>query len=164
MRIVFAALLVLGTAVSAGDLKDLDAQNGFLNYHFGDRLEEAHNLIAIRTFGSMRMFASNVDRKSFRKANLQGIAYLYYGDRLYAVALAPWTDADSDMLIGIFTEMYGDPLEGSRAPQWWGKRVGLKWIPNLQGHPPWAVFMDRQTVKDIEETGTDPFEILDRVD
>jgi hypothetical protein len=163
LRAVLLITLLAAVPATAGGLSDLDAQNGFLNAQFGDRIEEHQGLVRVKDLGAIRLYVDSVDRKSFRTANLRGIAYLYYGDQLYAVVLAPRSARDQEVLLQVFREMYGEPYEGSSTPQWWGERVGLHWHPDPEGGPELAIFSDRRTVQRIEELGTGPFEILDRV-
>jgi hypothetical protein len=163
MRWTVVPVLLLAAAASAGDLSDLDAQNGFLNSHFGDRREQAQGLSEVNDFGAIRLFVRTQDRKSFRGANFRAVGYLYYGDQLFAIVLVPRTSADEESLLETFRVMYGDPYEGSSVPQWWGRHEGLRWIPDPQGGPNFAVFLDLHVVQRLEEIGTEPFAILDRI-
>jgi hypothetical protein len=162
-----AACVLLGAAgpgsAAAGGPDALDRAGGFLDAKFGDRREELHGLVETRTLGAIRMYVRAVDRKSYRGAHLLGIGYIFHGDLLFAVVLVPFSDGDFERLHAIFTADYGEEHELSGAsPEWWGKRVGLQFLPNPDG-PPFAVFMDRHEVERIRSWGTEPFDVLTRL-
>jgi hypothetical protein len=159
--VVLSSLIQQRPAAAEG-VQTLDAHNGFLNARFGDRVEEFHNLVQVKDMGAIRMYVNVVDRKSYRRAHLEGIAYLFYGDQLFAVSLVPFTESDEETLLAAFREQYGDPRPETRNPEWWGRRVGLQWMPNPDG-PAHIVFMDREVVERIASWGVEPFDILYRL-
>jgi hypothetical protein len=167
LRLVVVLVAVVSGLVpqrpaTAGGIERLDAHNGFLDARFGDRIEEFQGLLQVKDMGAIRMYVDVVDRKSYRNARLEGIAYLFHGDRLFAVSLVPLTESDAEELLAAFHEDYGEPRPETRSPEWRGRRVRLQWMPNPDG-PAHIVFMDREVVERIASWGVEPFDILYRL-
>lgn len=122
--------LLLAVPAGAGDLADLDTENGFRGLHFGVAHGEIESLELLSENGARgtRLYTRANEPLEFGSGVLDGVTYGFYRDRLYFVALFASGRGNSEAVLEALQAAYGDGerLAGEAVEYvWQGSRVAL---------------------------------------
>ena len=125
-----AILLAFAGAAPAGDVDRLDAEHGFRDARFGAPLDSFTGLELLSSNGARgtTLYVRPEEDLSFGQANLDGVTYGFYADRLYFVTLFASGEGNARAALAEIRERYGP---GAVVPGdaeefvWRGRRVSL---------------------------------------
>jgi hypothetical protein len=113
MKRAFALLgmlwLLLPARALAGDVKALDAENGFRDARFGASLDALDGLELLTESGAAgtQLYIRPTESLEMGDARLDGVTYGFYRERLYFVAIFTSGRRNSEAVLARFQETYG---------------------------------------------------------
>jgi len=152
MRSYLAAVLLLASVTaSAGDLKDLDAKNGFRGLVFGQKLTSKDGFKMVVHDGDAREYTKPGDKLAVGRARLTFIRYTTWKTKFYGVALGFVGKKNCDELLTVFAVAYGHPSKPNKFIDtwyWMGDKVGVSLICSAF-KPGNVLIMNRGLVADV---------------
>ena len=114
-----------GPGGSKGTIGYLDARNGFRDLKFGQAISQCPGMRLVKTdyrgIGgkNIKAYVRDADDLRIGTARLESIVYVFYKDRLMAVQISAKGEEDMSVIMGAFSELYGEGKVGS----WDGEKV-----------------------------------------
>ena len=100
---------LLPAVAGAGDLKALDAENGFRDARFGTSLDTLDGLQLLTESGAAgtQLYIRPDESLEIGAARLDGVTYGFYRERLYFVAIFTSGQRNTEAVLARFQEAYG---------------------------------------------------------